>query len=472
MAIGPDEFDTGGSCIGPTAENGPPPRGYLRRLVNRWEVDQAVFYALCLRLWQFLAGPVSVVLIGTFFSPDLQGYYYTFASLMALQSFFELGFHVVIINNSSHEWAHLALDEAGRIRGDSAALSRIVSLGRLLFVWYGLLALLFALGVGFGGAWFLAQGHSVSIPWLHPWIWLSIVSAGLLWTLPFVALLEGCGQIVVVNRYRVFQAVTCNLAVWTCILLGGGLWTAVAAGAARLAWDLILLLVRYRRFFAAFLRPLAGARFLWRTELWPMQWRLALGGLFGYFAFSLFTPVLFHYHGPAAAGRMGMTWQLVTMLQAAALAWVQTRAPLFGRLVAKRDFRELDRVFFRLTWISLVVVTLGAVAIWLGLWCLHLTKLRFAARLLEPLPSALFLLAIVCYHVPCCQAFYLRAHKREWLLPVSVVSSTLIGATVWWFGSLYGSLGMAWSYLLVVSLLVLPWQTSIWWRCRESHPAQ
>jgi Na+-driven multidrug efflux pump len=458
------DADSGGIAVNGTAS-----RGVLRRFINRWEVDQAVFYSLCLRFWQFLAAPVSVLLIGTFFSPEIQGYYYTFASLVALQSFFELGFHVVIINSSSHEWARLTLDDAGRIRGDPDAVARIISLGRLLFSWYGVLAVLFAVVVGFIGAWFLAEDGGTPIPWAAPWTGLVIASAGLLWTLPFVALLEGCGQIAVVNRYRVFQAATCNLAVWTCILLGGGLWAAVAASAARLAWDLLLLLVRYRRFFADFLRPPAEAGFDWKTELWPMQWRLAVGGLFNYFAFSLFTPVLFHYYGPAVAGQMGMTWQLVMMLQAAALAWVQTRAPLFGRLVAKRDFRELDRVFFRLTWISLLVVVVGAAAIWFGVWGLNFAEFRFAKRVLDPLPTALFVLAIVVCHVPNCATFYLRAHKREMLLPLSVVSSLLIGGTVWWFGSLYGPLGMACAYLVVVSSVVLPWQTSIWRQCRKTH---
>ena len=96
-------------------------RGPLRRFVNRLEVDQAVFYSLCLRGWQFLAGPVSVVLIGLFFTPETQGFYYTFASLMALQTFFELGFSIVVINVSSHEWLRLRLDEGGRIVGDADA---------------------------------------------------------------------------------------------------------------------------------------------------------------------------------------------------------------------------------------------------------------------------------------------------------------------------------------------------------------
>lgn len=446
----------------------PATRGPLRRFVNRWEVDQAVFYAVCQRIWQFLAGPISVVMIGTFFSPEMQGYFYTFASLMALQSFFELGFHIVIVNFASHQWVQLQLDAAGRVTGDPAALARLVSLGRLLFVWYGIAALLFAVGVGGWGLWFLGRGDDGSIAWQMPWLVLAVLTAGALWNLPFIVLLESCGQMATVNRYRLFQAITGNLAVWTCLALRLGLWAAAAATAVQLIWN-GLLLARYRGYWRAFLQPATGPRLNWRVDLWPMQWRLAVSGVFGYFAFYFMTPVMYSYHGPAAAGRLGMTWQLVTMLQGAALAWVQTRAPLFGRLVARQDYRELDRVFFRLTWISWVVLALGAVTIWLGVWGLYATGFRLATRFLEPLPTAVLLSIILVTHFPSCQSFYVRAHRREPLLAVSVVSSTLIGAGVWWFGRVYGPLGMAWSYLTIAACVSFPWQTLIWWRYRQHH---
>jgi hypothetical protein len=447
----------------------PAARGPLRRFVNRLEVDQAVFYALCLRGWQFLAGPVSVVLIGLYFTPETQGFYYTFASLMALQSFFELGFSIVLINVSSHEWLHLRLDEGGRIAGDGDALSRLASLVRLLFRWYGVAALLFLVLVGIGGDVFLSRQATAAVTWRGAWVWLVVIQSGLLWSLPFTVLLEGCGQMAIVNRYRLYGAVTANVAVWTSILLGAGLWTAVAAAAGRWLWDLILLLVRHRRFFQSFRQASTSSRLAWKTDLWPMQWRLAVSGVVSYFAFSLFTPVMFDYFGPAVAGQMGMTWQLVTVVQAVALAWVQARTPLFGRLVAKQDYRELDRVFFRLTWISLAVVVAGAAALGLAVWGLHVCGFRLARRLLEPLPTALFLLAIVCYHIPNCQAFYLRSHKRDPLFVVSVVASLSIGGGVWWFGSRSGPAGAAWAYLAIVACVIFPWQTAIWWRCRRLH---
>lgn len=445
----------------------PAARGPLRRFVNRLEVDQAVFYALCLRGWQFLAGPVSVVLIGLYFSPETQGFYYTFASLMALQTFFELGFSIVVINVSSHEWLHLRLDERGRIAGAPDALSRLASLARLLFRWYGIAGLLFLVLVGSGGELFLARQAAPGVAWRGAWIWLVAIQSGMLWTLPFTVLLEGCGQMPIVNRYRLYGAVTANVAVWTSILLGAGLWAAVAVAAGRWAWDLVLILVRYRGFFRTLRQVLIAAPLNWKTDLWPMQWRLAVSGVMSYFAFALFTPVMFDYHGPAVAGQMGMTWQLVSVVQAVALAWVQARVPLFGRLVAKHDYRELDRVFFRLTWISLAVVAAGASSLGLVVWALHTREFRLAHRMLEPLPTALFLLAIVCYHFPNCQAFYLRAHKREPLFPVTIVANLLIGSGVWWFGSRHGPTGAAWAYLAVVVCVILPWQTRIWWQYRK-----
>ena len=49
--------------------------GHLRRLARRMEFDRAVFYALAARAWQTLAGPITVILIATYFTPELQGVY-------------------------------------------------------------------------------------------------------------------------------------------------------------------------------------------------------------------------------------------------------------------------------------------------------------------------------------------------------------------------------------------------------------
>ncbi len=441
--------------------------GWSRRLLTRLELDRAVVFALLLRLWQLLAGAVSVVLIALFFTGEMQGYYYTFAGLLALQSFFELGLHIVIISTASHEWARLRFDSRGRIVGDADARSRLIHLGHWMAAWYGMAALLFIAVVSMAGVVFFSLRPAGEVAWFWPWMLLVLLTGMLLGTLPLVALLEGCNQVATVNRFRLIQAVAANLAVWTAISLGGGLWSAVVAAGARLAIDLYLILVHYGHFFRQLLERPGGARIGWRTELWPMQWRLGLGGVFSYFEFSLYTPILFHYHGPVIAGQMGMSWTLLIAVQAAALAWVQTRAPRFGVLISQRNYQQLDHLFFRLTTISLVALSAVCLAAWSLVLGMYVAEFRLAARLLPPLPLGLFFLAFVLNHIPRCQEIYLRAHKREPVFAINLVSSSLTGLLVWLLGAAYGAEGAAMSYLAVVACVSLPAKTWLWQACRR-----
>jgi hypothetical protein len=439
--------------------------GILRAWLRRAEVDRAVFS------WQLLAEPITLLLIARFFTPELQGFYYTFASLLALQSFVELGLYLVIVNVASHEWAHLHLDETGRIDGDPEARSRLVSLGRLIFVWYAVASIIFVIGVSAVGAIFFARNLHDGIAWQGPWLAVVGLSGVLLWALPFNSLLEGCGQIATINRFRLQQLVLSSLALWGTLALGGGLWALAIAVGAKVLRDLYLLLVRYRRFFAPFLVRPTGATIHWRAEIWPMQWRLALSGAVNYFAFSLFTPVMFRYHGATVAGQMGMTLAAITGLQAIALAWVQTKVPQFGVLVARRDYATLDRFFYRTSLVSLLAILLGAASTWGVLLTLGLIGHPLAGRLLSPLPAGFFLLAVVVMQVSQCQTAYLRAHKREPIVVLSVVMSLAIGLAVWLLGSRYGATGAGAGYL-AMALIIVGWETRIWLRCRaEWHRA-
>jgi len=143
---------------------------YGMRLLKWFEVDKAIFFVLLARGWQLLAGPISILLITNYLTPYAQGFYYTFGSLLALQFFVELGFSLVIINISSHEWAHLRLDHAGYIVGEPEAKSRLISLGRLIYRWYAVASVIFILGVSIGGYHFFSQTPHPYKNWQTPWI--------------------------------------------------------------------------------------------------------------------------------------------------------------------------------------------------------------------------------------------------------------------------------------------------------------
>ena len=442
-------------------------RSRLRRLVNRFEVDRATFYAVSARAWQVAAGPVSMVVIALWFRPELQGYYYTFASLLAIQGLVELGLHVVILNVASHEWAQLSLEPDGAAAGDEGAKTRLAQLVRFVTRTYGLIALVFVVVAGVAGFLLFRGRPDDGVNWSAPWLTLVVMNGGVVWLWSRTAVLEGCNQVAVVHGVRLAQAMTGSVVVWSCIVLGAGLWALVASAAARLIWDVWLVFVKHGPFFASLRNTSIGEsnRLDWRTDIWPLQWRVATRAIVGYFALNLFTPIIFHYHGAAEAGRTGMTWTALTALEAAAFAWMQTRTARFGMLAAKREFAEFDRIFRRLTAVSTGVLIGGSVLFCAAVVLLNAIPVSLAEKLADRLlpigPTILFCSGLVLFHLPKCQNIYVQAHKQDPLMLPAVVMSVVIALAVWWGGRISVT-GEAWGYLIAVGALYLPVSTLVW----------
>ena len=429
-------------------------------------MDRAVANVLLSKIWLLFSGPISLYLISLYLAPAVQGYYYTFLSLVALQVFIELGFYVVITQFASHEWADLNFDESGSIIGSPKALSRLISLGRLVFKWYAIASIIFIVVVGIIGYYFLSSKPGINISWEAPWFAVVIFSGLQLWMLPFLSLLEGCNQVANIYKFRFIQGVLSAFAMWTILLLDGGLWIAVASTGSGLFVNIVFFSFKYPQFFKTLYQVNPIATISWRSEIWPMQWRLAIGGVVGYLMFSLFTPVMFHYHGAEVAGRMGMTWQIVGALGPLAMAWITTKVPGWGILISQKKYSELDRKFYRASGISMTVVTLGALAIWLIVYGLNYFQHPIAQRMLAPLPTSIFLLGSIAVQASACLSSYLRAHKKEPFLYISIGTGLSTGFLVWILGSKYGPIGAGVSYFMVI-MGSLPFGFLIWHRCRR-----
>jgi O-antigen/teichoic acid export membrane protein len=442
----------------------------LQRILDRGGLDQAVVFTLLTRAWQATAGLVSLVLIAQFLSPEVQGFYYTFSSLLALQAFVELGLYVVIVNLVSREWSKLnEVDSA--VVGDETALSRLASLIRFICKWYSGVSLLFIVSVGIGGHIFFMQSQSSDVAWIIPW-WTVVTLAGAqLWMMPMLSVLEGCNKVVELNRFRLVQTVVEAIAVWILFVAGAELWVVVGSLTIKVSSTLIFLFGRYRLFFRSIFEGAGEATIHWRNDVWPMQWRLAAQGAVNYLAYSLFTPVMFHFHGAKTAGQMGMTLQVISVVHLMASAWVQTKVPVFGMLAARRDYTELDKVWRRASTLSLGFTVAGSLVLWLTVFVLRELDDSLASRMLGPLPMALFLLGYGLLQISNCQSVYLRSHGREPFLIVGVMGGLLIGTFVYVLGSKLGPVGAAASFTAVIALFTIPFGSYIWIRRRKEWQA-
>jgi hypothetical protein len=444
----------------------------VRQLLAQAGIDRPVLYGGLSKVSLAVFNLLIILAIAWRLPPELQGYYYTYLNLTALQVFAELGLGVVIVQVCSHLWASLRLDESGAIRGESDALSRLVSLGRLSVKWYGAAGIVATVVIAGAGTLFFLHSPSVSnVPWQGSWLLLCVLTGMKMWLVPVWSLLEGCNQTASLYRFRFLNSVVGGSLTVGALLLGLGLWSPSVGIAGELLFGGVYLSVGHGPFLRSFAAAAAGPRTDWKRDIFPLQWRIAGSWMAGYFATALFTPVLFHFQGARAAGQWGMTWSMFAMVTSISMLWVSTKGPQFGVWIARREFDALDREFFRATRASVAVAVLGVVCVWGGLWGLHRLNHPLADRVLSPLPAGCLALSVVLMSIPVAQSVYLRAHLKEPLVLASVVQAALIAVIVVIARRSSGALGIAAGYLAVVALVASPWSCLVWMRCRAQWHA-
>lgn len=431
----------------------------MKRIFIVLGVDRAIAYTLIGRAWSMLAGLITIWFITKYLSTTEQGFYYTFASLLGLQIVFELGMSYVVMQFASHEMAHLKWTLEGKLEGDEKAKSRLSSLLILVAKWYGTISILIVIAILPAGWIFFSMNiHDTDVSWKIAWIWLVLSAALNIFIVPIFALLEGCGLVSQVARIRMVQGVGGSIACWLIFVCEGRLLAMPAMNSIMLVIGLIWLWVGYRNFFKSLLlTQLPINPINWRIEIWPFQWRIALSWLSGYLIFQLFSPALFAYRGPIEAGQLGMSLSIVGAISSIAIAWVNTKTPQFGHFVAMKRFQALDILFFQTLKQSTFVVMLGGIVILLLKLYLASIASPLNERLLPIIPFSLLLLTAIVNHIIFAEAAYLRSHKAEPFMVLSLTTGLLITCVIFLFGKQFGALGMMASYFLISLIVGLGW---------------
>jgi O-antigen/teichoic acid export membrane protein len=448
---------------------------FVKSILRFLGFDRAVSFGILARLWSLVAGPVTMLVIATGFSPEEQGFYYTFSSLLALQIFFDLGLMFVISQFTSHEFVHLTWGPRGKVEGEPVALKRFTDLLCKTVLWFGIAALLMTIVLIPAGLLFFGQKGALNFSWRLPWILAVIGTALNLFVMPFFAVIMGSGDVVTANKRDLAGTVLGSILCWLVIGFNGGLYAAFAVnvGALFIAWGYLLTkrpeLVklawegRFGKGRAARKEPGLS----WWGEIWPMQWRMGISSGAAYFIFQLFTPVLFHFHGAVVAGQMGLTLTAGNALMATGLTLITAKNPEFAKLVALSNWMGLDAVFFRVLRQTMLFVTVGALLGTLLIWILQDGGFAVGQRFV-PVQFAAVFFAAVCVQISAAAfAIYLRSHKNDPLVWVTVAVSLVQGVTVVIFGGKYSISGVVWVYLIVSAFLLLPSFVWIWGKYRR-----
>jgi hypothetical protein len=425
-------------------------------------IERATLYAMANRLWGSVSGLLTAAFVAWFFTPELQGYFFTFGSLLTLQTFVELGFGELLQQFMSHEWAKAA----SRVPEERArALSRLAGLLRFSILWYAGIALLLCAGLGVAGSlYFRTFSRGAAVSWELAW-WSAVAATALSVLLtPVFSLLAGANRVETVHGVRLFQGLASRVAGFLAIASGWGLESVALTRTVSLLAGLLGL--RREAFSIARRLRSAPAPISYRRELWPLQWKFALSWLSGYLLYSLFTPALFAFHGPELAGRMGMTAAAAAAISSSAFSVTATKVPRLAILAAGRDYPAMDALFRRATSSSVAVAAAGSALFLSLLAAARMLDFDLASRFLPGLESLLLLSALVLQQVRFAMGSYLRAHKAEPFMLLSVLEALAAVPLLTLLARDFGALGMVLGFFGLTTLTLLP-AFGIFRRCRR-----
>lgn len=410
---------------------------------------------LAQRVWQAVAGVITLAFVAHFLSPVEQGYFYTLVSMAALYMALDMGLSAVLVQFAAREFIGLSWGKGGSVEGGSS--SRFLTLVGLSFRWYSAAAVIFLLIYPIGIA-FVENGHAdLGYDWRGPWALLVFATAVGFVFLPMLALIEGSGDVAEVYAIRLVQSFFGALVSWTALAMGGGLYAVAMMPAVSAAVAGIWLFMRRRRMLIqAFQVKLEN--FHWSVEVWPLQWRIGASWLAGYALVLMHVPLLFRTQGPVVAGQMGVTMTIANMLSMIALSWMTARIPAMTRAISTKDWMHLDHVYWRAFRKSCLAFVAGAV-LFFGMR-LVLEWTPYEGRLLPVWETAGLLCAMGFYHVTGLFAAYLRAHLREPFLWPSLIGALMTAVAAIWAAPQWGSAGVVIVLFAINAVFFFP--TAIW----------
>jgi hypothetical protein len=439
----------------------------LKRAVRLAGIDRPTFYVLLNKVALIASSMITLVLVIVKFSAAVQGYYYTFRSLMVLQQLLEAGMGTVLVQFISHEWVRLDFVASDRLGGEAPALARVAALVRVAMRWYTFTAIAFFLVVGLIGEFLLTRRGAAPPGVLAPW-WLLCAGVGIsVFQIPLQAFLEGSGQMARAQWIVTYAFLLSSVGAWVSIILGLELYALpIASGIMA-----IVSLAALGRASLPFLRLArdnrAESSFSWRREFWPQQWRIALSWVSGFFVFQSFVPIVFYFKGPVPAGRIGTSLQMYNAVNQIAASWAYARGPSMGSLGASGKLAELKSLVRATLWRSTSVAAGGALMVLAAVATIRYFNYR-ADRFTGLDSLSALLAAAIVMQLSNVQTMAVRFQKIEPFVIPSCVCAALVLASNVAMSRFFGIPEMCMAYAAIITFVLTPWVHGIHGKALDS----
>ena len=436
--------------------------GIIRKIASKFGLDKAILFTSSSSILGAFGSVVSVILVVKYLTGVEQGFYYTFGSIVAIQIFFELGLNGIITQYVAHEMAHLQWQGDHMVEGESKYISRLSSLLHFSLKWYLFFASILIISLIAVGFFYFNRYNTASstVSWGAPWLLLAAGTGINLIVSPVIAFLQGLGKVKEIAKTQLILQIFKLAIVWVGLIAGAKLYVLGLASFMGVLIYTLLIAYKYRKLLANIWQTKIVERVHYRKEIFPYQWKIAMSWISGYFIFQLFNPVLFATEGAIVAGQMGMTLAALGGVSSITLAWITTKIPTFSGLIAQKKYIQLDTLFNNTvlqTFVLNVILLTGMFAVIFGIRYFNITVegKNLGDRFLPYLPMLFMMLPILLNHIISAWATYLRCHKKEPMMVLSIAMGIACTLSTVLLGKYYGVLGMTTGYMILCAVSLI-----------------
>lgn len=427
-------------------------------------MDKAIAYTSGNGFINAFIGVFSVVLYATCLTREEQGYYYTFASVLAIQGFFELGFTGIMTQFVAHEHAHLTWNsDVIGLCGEHKFRSRLASLLHICIKWYSLVAVLFLITLQIVGSYFFGIfGRDEGIDWRIPWIIISLMSAWGLFIAPLFSFMNGLGLVKDMAKMDFYRTIVNTIVLWGCLLLGLKLYSMAFSAIVSAVFVILYFIThRFQKILVGIWKTRIQERVNYMKEIFPYQWKIALSWMSGYFIFNFMNPVIFAMVGSVEAGQFGMSLSVLSKIRNFSMSWITTKVPLMSKLIELKNYLELDKIFKKTVFQEFFVCLTLLCGFWIVFIVLKETQFSFdgnilSDRFLDYVQLLLISIPVVLQALTDNFATYLRCHKMEPFLFYSIANGIASAASILIMGNWFGLYGITGGYCFL-AIVFFPW---------------
>ena len=406
-----------------------------------------------------------MLFVPVFLKEAVQGYWYTFGSIAALTTFADLGFATIMTQYAAHEFTYLKLkDNPCVFEGDKDKLERMSSLFQFVVKWVSfVLILAFSIILIVGICMFLKQNDGVD--WVMPWVLFALGTVLNFGTEVILSFFEGCNQFHITQKIRVIAGTL--HCIFTIILLfcGAELYALAIPIFIKATIVALGVIKNYGIAIKQMIKTKSEVYINWFKEIIPLLIRYAVSWISGYFAQQIYSPLAFSNFGAASAGLVGYSLSIISAIYSVANVWNILAVPQYNMEVEKKEWKQMDLLLKRNLILSLSTYTLGILALFIVSFIPFFKHLIWA-HLLSPYAIAMlavnYFLSIIIYVL----ATYLRAHKEEPYMIVSVCSGS-IGTVLTFVITHFLGVQFMFLGLLLANVISLPMSIYIWKMCKK-----